>query len=169
MAKGDEDAGKGQAQEDEMASQKEDACVLASSLTTGLTCAEDVHKLTVEQLGAIFLSRKEKKPKGKAAMVAAVVGCLALPPLADGAGSSNVSPCPNIGTLASTFPPVPLLPDMCFPSFPITLDPFACALPSLSSSSPLPLSIPMSIPNTDPPGTFGARPEILCATVAVKP
>ena len=50
-----------------------------ASLTTGLTCAEDVHKLTVEQLGAILLSRNEKKPKGKAAMVEAVVGCLGLP------------------------------------------------------------------------------------------
>ena len=70
-----------------MASKKQDACVFASKLTTGLTCAEDVHKLTVEQLGAILLSRNEKKPKGKAAMVEAVVGCLGLPPVADGARS----------------------------------------------------------------------------------
>ena len=62
-----------------MASKKQDACVLASTLTTGLTCAEDVHKLTVQQLGTILLSRNEKKPKGKAAMVEAVVGCLGLP------------------------------------------------------------------------------------------
>ena len=72
-----------------MASKKQDACILASTLTTGLTCAEDVHKLTVEQLGAILLSRNEKKPKGKAAMVEAVVGCLGLLPVADGARSSN--------------------------------------------------------------------------------
>ena len=84
-AKEDEDASKRQAREDEMASKKQDACVLASTLTTGLTCAEDVHKLTVEQLGAILLSHNDKKPKGKAAMVEAVVTCLGLPPVADGA------------------------------------------------------------------------------------
>ena len=48
-----------------MASKKQDACVPASMLTTGLTCAEDVHKLTVEQLGAILVSRNEEKPKRK--------------------------------------------------------------------------------------------------------
>ena len=147
-AKEDEDARKRQAREDEMASKKQDACVLASTLTTGLTCAEDVHKLTVEQLGAIILSRNEKKPKGKG-MVEAVVGCLGLPPLADGAGSSNASPAPNVGTLASSLPPVPVSPDMSFSSFPMALDPFASAMPSSSSSSPLPMSIPMSISNTD--------------------
>ena len=127
-AKEDEDVRKRQAREDEMASKKQDACVLASTLTTGLTCAEDVHKLRVEQLGAILLSRNEKKPKGKAAMVEAVVGCLGLPPVADAARSSNASPAPNVGTLASSLPPVPLLPDMSFPSFPMALDPFACAI-----------------------------------------
>ena len=132
-----------------MASKKQDACVLASTLTTGLTCAEDVHKLTVEQLAAILLSRNEKKPKGKAAMVEAVVGCLGLPPVADGARSSNASPAPNVGTLASSLLPVPVLPNLSFPSFPMALDPFACVMPSSSSSSPLPMSLPMSISNTD--------------------
>ena len=81
-------------------------------------------------------------------MVEAVVGCLGLPTVADGARSSNASPAPNVGTLASSLPPVPLLPEMSFPSFPMALDPFACAMPSSSSSSLLPFSIPMSIPNT---------------------
>ena len=107
---------------------KQDACVLASTLTTGLNCAEDVHKLTVEQLGAILLSRNEKEPKGKAAMVETIVGCLGLPPVADGARSSYASPAPNVGTPASSFQHVPLLPDMSFPSFPMALDQFACAI-----------------------------------------
>ena len=82
-------------------------------------------------------------------MVQAVVGSLGLPPVADGARSSNALPAINVGTIASSFPPVPLLPDMSFPSFPMALDPFACAMPSSSSSSPLPSSIPMSMPSTD--------------------
>ena len=60
-AKEDEDARKGQAREDAMVSKKQDACVLASMLTTGFTFAGDAHKLTVEQLGAILLSRNKKK------------------------------------------------------------------------------------------------------------
>ena len=130
--KEDEDPRKRHAREDEMASKKQDARVLASSLTTGLTCADDVHKLMVEQLGTILLSRNEKKPKEKAAMVEAVVGCIGLPPVADGARSSNASAAPNVGTLASSLPPVPLLPDVSFPSFPMALHLFACAMPSSS-------------------------------------
>ena len=37
---------------------------------------------------------------------------LGLPPVANGARSSNASPAPNVGTLASSLPPVPVLPDM---------------------------------------------------------
>ena len=72
-AKEDEDARKRQGRKDEMASKKQDACILASTLTTGLSCAEDVRKLKAQQLGPILLSRNEKKPKGKAARVEAVL------------------------------------------------------------------------------------------------
>ena len=105
-AKEDEEARKRQAREDEMASKKQDAFVLASTLTTGLTCAKDVDKLTVEQLGAIYLSRKEKKPKRKAAMVEAVVGCLGLHPLADAHVAPMHRPLPMLAHLPADCRPV---------------------------------------------------------------
>ena len=78
----DKNARKRHARENEITSKKQDACILASMPTTRLTCAGDVHNLTVEQLGAILLSFNEKKPKGKAAMVEAVLGFLGLPSVA---------------------------------------------------------------------------------------
>ena len=144
-AKDYEDAKKPQAQGIETASK---------TLTTRLTSAKDWHKLMVEQLGAILLSRNEKKPKGKAGMFESVVDCLGLPPVADEAPcSSHASAAPNVAKFSSSLPPLSLLSDMSFLSFPIARNPFACAMPSSSlsssSSSPLPLFISMSVSNTN--------------------
>ena len=84
-AKEDQDERKRQARGDEMALKKQDPCILAYTLTTCLTCGEDLHKLRTGQLGAILLSHNERKPKGKAAMVEAIIGCLGLLPVPDGA------------------------------------------------------------------------------------
>ena len=115
-AKEDENARKRQAREDEMASKKREACVLASTLTTGLTGAEDVHKLTVEQLGAILLIRNKKSQNGRPQWLKPsylVLGCHPRPIV-------HVAPMHHPPPMLAYLPPV-CRPFLCCRIFPFLL------------------------------------------------
>ena len=103
----DWDARRRQHGDDEMQAQAQDACILVLTLTRGLTWADKVYKWTVEQLGAILLSLNGKIPKGKAAMVEAVLGCRGLSLLVDRAPcSSHLARTRKVHTVVPCLPPL---------------------------------------------------------------